>query len=444
MQANLKFNNLLEIFNSTFEELPDSRKGSNTQYKISDAAMTGFSIYYMQSPSYRDYYTYIESDYRRLNMEQMFGIEKIPCDNQLRNLLDPIDPKHLGSAYWEIYNRLDGGGYLEDYRALNGTLLCGMDGTHYFSSTAISGPNCSTRDHKGTIHYHHSAICPVLVAPNNPNVINLEPEFIYPQDGDEKQGPRGYPEQKAIKRWLKRNGERFAPNTITYLADDLHSHQPLCELLLGQQQHFIFVCKEESHKALYEEVGLLSKLDDGVETFTFRHFNGCYFETWECRYVNDILIRGGEDALHANWCEVTITDCRGQNRPFHSAFITSHLITRDSFKPIVDAGRARWKNENESHNTLKNHGYNLDHNYGHGHEFFAMVSLSLNLLAFLSHTVLQLVDTTYQKVRALLPSRIAFFNDIRALLSYFRFEQWHQLLLFMLRPWPTSSFPLPP
>lgn len=438
MQVKLKFKNLLEIFDSTFKELPDSRLGSNKQYKIRDAALTGLSIHFMQSPSYRDYYTYLNSEYRRSNIEQMFGLEKIPSDNQLRNLLDPIDPKHLGGAYWEIYNRLDAGGYLDDYRVLNGTVLCGMDGTNYFSSTAISCPNCSTRERKGTTHYHHSAICPVLVAPNNPHVINLEPEFIYPQDGDEKQDC----EQKAIKRWLKRNGERFAPNTITYLADDLHSHQPLCELLLTQQQHFIFVCKETSHKALYEEVGLLTKLDGGVVTFSFRHFNGCYFENWDCRYVNDIFIRGGEDALRVNWCEVTITDCRGVNRPFHCAFITSHLITQDTFKPIVNAGRSRWKNENESHNTLKNQGYNLDHNYGHGEKFFAMVSVSLNLLAFLAHTVLQLTDTTYQQIRIFLPSRIAFFADIRTLISYHLFHQWEQLLRFMLRPWLTS--PLPP
>lgn len=197
MQVNLKFNNLLELFDSTFEALPDSRQGSNTQYTIRDAAMTGLSIYFMQSPSYRDYYTYLNSKYRRSNMEQMFGLDKIPSDGQLRNLLDAIDPKYLGEPYWEIYNRLEMGGHLADYRVLNGTVLCGMDGTRYFSSTTIACPNCSTCDHKGTIHYHHGGIFPVLVAPNNPNVINLEPEFIYPQDGDEKQGPReGTPNKK--------------------------------------------------------------------------------------------------------------------------------------------------------------------------------------------------------------------------------------------------------
>lgn len=437
MEVRLKFQDMLEICDEAFRKLPDSRKGKNGQYTIGDAAKTGLSIYYMQSPSYRDYYTYVKAEYRRANMKQMFGIEKMPSDNQLRNLLDPIAPEKVGEPFWEIYRRLEAGGYLEGYRVLNGTVLCGMDGTYYFSSTAISCPNCSTRMHNGTIHYHHSGVCPVLVAPDNPNVINLEPEFIYPQDGVEKQDC----EQNALKRWLGRNGMRFAPFTMTYMGDDLHSHQPLCELILAQQQHFLFVCKEESHKALYEEVALLSKLEGGVESFTLRHFNGSYFETWHCRYVNSIFIRGGENALRVNWCEVTITDTRGIIRPFHSAFITSHLITRDSFKAIVQAGRARWKNENESHNTLKNHGYNLDHNYGHGDQFLAMISVSLNLLAFLMHTVLQLTDTTYQALRDYLPSRIAFFSDIRALLTYHLFSQWEQLLLFMLRSWATSSRP---
>ena len=110
MQTRLSFQDMLEICEETFRKLPDSRKGKNRQYKIRDAAMKGLSIYYMQSPSYRDYYTYLKAEYRRTNLKQMFGIEKIPSDNQLRNLLDPIAPEKLGEPFWAIYSRLEAGG----------------------------------------------------------------------------------------------------------------------------------------------------------------------------------------------------------------------------------------------------------------------------------------------------------------------------------------------
>ncbi|MGQ9599632.1 MAG: hypothetical protein ACUVWZ_09470, partial [Anaerolineae bacterium] len=64
--------------------------------------------------------------------------------------------------------------------------------------------------------------------PDREHVIALEPEFITPQDGHDKQDC----EQQAIKRWVKRNAERFGEWELTVLTDDLHSHQPLCELLL--------------------------------------------------------------------------------------------------------------------------------------------------------------------------------------------------------------------
>ena len=44
------------------------------------------------------------------------------------------------------------------------------------------------------------------------------------------------------------------------------------------------------------------------------------------------------------------------------------------------AGRSRWKVENETFNTLKNLGYNLEHNYGHGKQHLATV---LNTYHFL-------------------------------------------------------------
>ena len=70
-----------------------------------------------------------------------------------------------------------------------------------------------------------------------------------------------------------------------------------------------------------------------------------------------------------------------------------------------------------------------------------MTSVTLNLLAFLAHTVLQLTDTTYQKIRTFLPSRIAFFSDLRTNISYQLFQHWEHLLRFMLRPWPSEALP---
>ena len=100
-------------------------------------------------------------------------------------------------------------------------------------------------------------------------------------------------------------------------------------------------------------------------------------------------------------------------------------------RPFVSAARTRWKSENENNNVLKNYGYHLEHNFGHGGQYLAMVLVMLNLLAFLFHTVLDLCDEQYRRVRCELATRQTFFNDLQALTRYLYFDDWQALINFM-------------
>ena len=133
-----------------------------------------------------------------------------------------------------------------------------------------------------------------------------------------------------------------------------------------------------------------------------------------------------------NWCEVTITRAADGKQMYHNAFITHHQVTGQSVAEIVRAGRARWKAENEGHNVLKTKGYHLEHNFGHGQQHLAAFLLTLNLLAFLFHTLLHLVDSVYQCMRKQRGTRQGFFQDIQTLTKYLVFDSWEHLLRFML------------
>ena len=143
-------------------------------------------------------------------------------------------------------------------------------------------------------------------------------------------------------------------------------------------------------------------------------------------------MRRGDDALFVDWCELTITHETTGKILYRNAFTTNYLITEDNVELIVKAGRARWKSENESHNVLKTKGYHLEHNFGHDEENLASVLLTLNLLAFLFHTVLSMVSAKYQLLRKELATRRTFFNDIRALTRYLYFTGWEEMLDFMI------------
>jgi hypothetical protein len=280
--------------------------------------------------------------------------------------------------------------------------------------------------HDDTEYYAHTAITPVLVAPGESRVIVLEPEFIQPQDGHEKQDC----ERNAGKRWLVRQAQHLVGQRVTLLGDDLYCNQPFCEAVLAQRLHFIFTCRPDSHPALYEEVGLLNRIG-AVTQYTERHWTGQTHEVWRYRYVNDLPLRAGPGALPVNWCELTIVREDTGEQLYHNAFATNHRLTDETVAPLVAAGRARWKIENENNNVLKNYGYHLEHNFGHGQQYLSMILVLLNLLAFLVHTVLDLCDAVYHRLRDALRVRQTFFNDLKALTRYMLFESWDQMLNFM-------------
>jgi len=114
-----------------------------------------------------------------------------------------------------------------------------------------------------------------------------------------------------------------------------------------------------------------------------------------------------------------------------NSFVTNHLITLENVAEIVKAGRARWKIENENNNTLKTKGYHLEHNFGHGEKFLSSLLLTLNILAFLFHTVMEMMDVRIQLPQKRLGPRTTFFDDIRALTRYHYFKSWDYLRQFM-------------
>jgi hypothetical protein len=423
----LKFQEMLGILEDNLVKIPEHRTGKNCQYEIKEAGLAAFSVFFMQSPSFLAHQRDMQRKKGKNNVQGLFGIEQIPSDGQIRNILDPVSPSQLREPFWDVYALLKANEQLERYQGIRGTLLISLDGSQYFSSQKIHCPNCRVQIRDGKAYYSHSVMAAVLCAPGEEHVICLDPEFITPQDGHEKQDC----EQQAIKRWVERNSQRFEPWSVTILGDDLHCHQPTCELLLKHRLHFILTCKPESHQALYEELALLEKVEGAISTMTVRHWNGRYYEYWTYRWAERLPLRTTADTLWVNWCELTIINEATGEQLYHSSWATDHDINEESVVEIVAGGRSRWKVENEGFNVLKNRGYNFEHNYGHGQEYLAALLLTLLLLAFLFHTALDLTCLIYQAVHQELGRRRTFFNDLRALTRYLYFSSWRQLLRFM-------------
>lgn len=418
---------LINRLEEVFEHCPDGRKGRNTRYDLVDAGLGAFSVFFVQSPSFLAHQRAMQVDKGRSNAERLFGLRNIPSDNQIRNLLDPLSPTQLGPMYRHVFQALEQQGVLTSYRSFGQQWLVALDGTEYFSSKKIHCPQCSQRVlANGETRYFHSVLTPVIVQPGNSRIITLEPEFIVPQDGHDKQDC----ELQAAKRWLEQHGTFYGQRGVTLLGDDLFSRQPFCQALTDKQVHFILVCKPESHSHLYTTVDFLA-VKHLLGTKVVRQWNGRYAEISTYRYTTQLPLTADPQALQVNWCEVTVTREDSGEQLYRNAFITDFNVTDTTVEAIVRDGRARWKVENENNNVLKTKGYHLEHNFGHGQQSLASLLLSLNLLAFLFHTVLDLIDQQYRAIRQALGARRTFFQDLETLLRYVPFDDWAAVLAFM-------------
>jgi hypothetical protein len=395
--------------------------------------MAAFAVFFMQSPSFLAHQRQLKEGHGRSNCESLFEIPRIPSDNHIRTILDPASPALLHPAFAAVVEQLRKPGALDEFRRLDGHTLIALDGTEYHGSEAIHCEQCSHRlrgtdkdQGKGKTEYYHAMLCATLVAPGHNHAIPLEPEFITPQDGVEKQDC----ESRAARRWLTAHAARHAALNPIYLGDDLYSRQPLCQAVLDQGAHFIFVCKPASHSLIEEYI---SGAD--LPPHVVRVKRGRQWDTHHYRWINKVPLRHSKDALDVNWFEITIRDADGRTT-YRNSFITDLPVDQDNVAGLAACGRARWKIENGTFNVLKTKGYNLEHTFGHGTQNLAAILATLNLFAFACHTVCDQLEPLWQLARSK-TTRMRFFHRVVELTTFLIFssgDDFLQTLAFLKPP----------
>jgi hypothetical protein len=412
---------------------PDSRKGRGGNIAMADFGLSAFALFFMQSASFLAFQRTLENGQRRSSCQTLFGIGNIPSDNYIRDMLDGADPALLQPCFERREERLAMAPLRDAFTRLDARLLIAWDGTEYFRSQKLGCPHCLTRQRaNGKVESYHTLLAATAVAPGHSKVVPLFPEFIAPQDGAEKQDC----ERNAAKRWHASHAARLRPLRPVYLGDDLFACQPIVTMLTDADDDFIFTCKQTSHKALYDFIDG-AEPERHVETIRKSLPPRKAVETRRYRWITGVPLRDGKDAALVNWIGFEIYDHRGSVK-YSIAWVTSLPVNKSNVADIAAAGRARWKIENETFNVMKNHGYELEHNFGHGETFLAMTLAALNLLAFAWHTVLDSVEPPWQAARQAAAKRSSFFAHILTLTSYVVFPSWLALLQAL------ATFTIPP
>lgn len=427
VKKHLSFSGLRKTITKRFEEIEDHRQRV-LDYSLSDCLMSAYAMMFLQDPSLLAFQRRLQESRNANNLKTIFHIGAIPSDTQLRETLDEVDPTGIEVLYTDFFRSLQRGKHLEPYQVLDSRYLIALDGSQYFSSDKIHCPGCLSRtSSQGKVSYSHQILQPVLLRPGKRQVIPLAPEQIKNEDGTKKQDC----EINASKRIVQRIRRDHPKLKIIIGGDGLYSKQPFINELKRHRMSYLLVAKPADHKVLYEFVDQLREMEaEELETLTIKDHKGY---THQYEWAAKVPLNGHEKSDDVQYLEYTMIRKDGK-ATYHNVWVTDLEIDEHNVAELVQVGRARWKIENETFNTLKNQGYHLEHNFGHGQKNLSYIFFLLNVLAFFAHQIFELTDPLYQECRSKFSSRLEFWNQLRCTVRILIFPNWEAVLLVIIDP----------
>jgi hypothetical protein len=405
-RQHLHFDALIELARRRFEKLPEQRRCP--AFSLADSLMAGLALFSLKDASL------LAFQRRTLdhNLRSVFGLKAIPCDTQMRVILDDVDPDQLRPVFKDVFRQVQRGKVLEDFVFLDGCYLIALDGVEYFCSEKVHCPNCMTRQHRnGTTSYYHQMLAAAIVHPDFHEVIPLAPEPIQRQDGQQKNDC----ERNAARRWLQRFRKDHPHLPVIITEDALSSNAPHIRDLQAVGVHFILGVKRGDHKYLFDQV--LERIEaDQVETYEEVEASTGISHSY--LFVEGLSLNESNKTVRVNFLRYVESDANGAEGP-EWTWVTDLPLRRTRVKQVMRGGRTRWRIENEAFNTLKNQGYHFEHNYGHGEKNLCTVFALLMMLAFLIDQVQQKCNPLFRAAWKKKGPKCALWEAVRSLFDSF-------------------------
>src|SRR5258705_8652898 len=268
-----------------------------------------------------------------------------------------------------------------------------------------------------------------IIHPDFREVIPLMPEPLIKQDGTAKNDG----ERQAAKRFIVKLRQDHPHLKFIVTEDSLSSTAPHIETLHDHGCHSILGVKEGDHAYLFKQV---QAAEEAGRVTSYERHDRAAGGVHRFRFVNDMPLNESRSDVRVNFIEYWEI---GQDQGQHFSWVTDLRVSKRNVSTLMRGGRARWKIENETFNTLKNQGYNFEHNYGHGEQHLSVVFAMLMMLAFLVDQTQQLWCALFQAVWAKLGSKRLLWERMRALFYDYAFASMRQLFEALLYGFKKSS-----
>ena len=405
---------LFALVRNGLADIPDYCP-NDTDISLTDALMSAFAMFSLKSPSLLAF----DKERSAGNLQTIYGMKRVPCDTHMRERLDPVSPESLRPVFKSVFRQLQRGKALEPLVFLEDYYLLALDGTGYFASKTIHCASCLRKVHRnGSVTYYHQMLGAALIHPDVRAVIPLMPAPIVTQDGMDKNDC----ERNAAKRFIAKLRQDHPHLKLIITEDSLSSNAPHIATLHAHDLHYILGVKEGDHALLFQQVQAAEHA--GRVTYYERHDRAAGV-VHRFRFVNDMPLNASNADVRVNFIEYWEM---GNAKVQHFSWVTDVPVTARNVYHLMRGGRARWKIENETFNTLKNQGYHFEHNYGHGTKNLSVMFAMVMMLAFLVDQTQQLCCALCQAVWVKLGSKRLFWERMRSLFYAYRLESMWELL----------------
>jgi hypothetical protein len=422
-----------ELLNLVRKEILASIKAEKIEdangctFSNADCLMSGLAVFTFKYPSLLKFDEARHSDkLLKGNLKNLFQLNATPSDTQMRARIDQIPPTVLRSSFTKIFSLVQRGNILKEFRFLDKYYLVASDGTGTYSSEKICCENCCIKKHSnGSTSFYHGALGLAIVHPDQKIVIPLAPEIIYKEDGSIKNDC----EQNASKRAIKKFRKEHPHLPVVFVEDGLYANAPHIRELEANNIRYIIGCCEDDHKHLMNHI----KDNDIKDKITHTETNDKGI-TGEYEIYKNVPLNGTADAplvtvvryketnpnkqprkpkpkkkrikkgkkLKIKNSEVSVVEIEQVQKEENCLvtqwmWVTDLPVTLKNVNEFMKGARARFHIENQTFNTLKNQGYEFEHNYGHGKKHLNHVFTHLMMLAFLIDQCLEKVNKRYQE-----------------------------------------------
>lgn len=376
------------------------------------------------------------------HLEGIFGINRVPSDTHMRSVVDEISPKEIIPAFKIIFSEAQRNHALKGFEIFDNSYLLSVDGTGFFYSERVHCETCQVKKTKDsdTKSYYHQMLAGSIVHPDRNTVIPVAPEMILKQDGSSKNDC----ERNAMKRFLNQFREDHPKLKTILLTDALHATLPNLNHLKILNIGFILGVKPGSHEKLFGQMEKYTELNQ-MQVFIEEEEIGDKIKKKvirEYRCWNGVLLNHQDTSTTVNFLDFTETTQwvsskkELQEKKVHFSWVTDYSLYESSCKTLARAGRTRWKIENETFNTLKNQGYEFEHNYGHGNKNLSTNFALLMMLAFLIDQLQEIGCKLFQENLKKYGRRIAIWSRLQSayFMIPFKINGYHELLKIILNP----------